>query len=158
MSELHRIAVRELKPERWVALVTPTELINDVWINSLHKSGWRIESLRQFYAIASLAMRRVLVDYARKRLAQRRNSGETLRPLSEADEAWSAASSEKIIEIGLLLEELEKVNSEAARVVDFHYFAGFTIEETAEITGLSVRQVRHRWEKARDWLKERLSD
>jgi DNA-directed RNA polymerase specialized sigma24 family protein len=61
-----------------------------------------------------------------------------------------------MVRIGILMDKLEKADVEAARTVDMHYFAGFTFEEIAEITGLSIRQVRHRWEKGRDWLKDRM--
>jgi DNA-directed RNA polymerase specialized sigma24 family protein len=67
-----------------------------------------------------------------------------------------ASDPETIVQIGILMEKLEKTDGECARVVDMHYFAGFTLEEIAEITGLTFRQVRHRWEKGRDWLKGRL--
>ena len=53
------------------------------------------------------------------------------------------------------MEQLEKVDPEAAQVVDMHYFAGFSLDEIAEITTLTFRQIRHHWEKGRDWLKDR---
>src|ERR1700761_9349110 len=77
LPKLHQIAARELRRERYLAPLSPTELINEVWIRSLGKGGWQITSRQHFYAIAALAMRRVLVDFARNRLAQRRGDGET---------------------------------------------------------------------------------
>jgi DNA-directed RNA polymerase specialized sigma24 family protein len=67
------------------------------------------------------------------------------------------AGPEQVIEISRLIDQLEKHDAATARVVEMHHFAGFTLEEIAEVTGLSFRQVRHRWEKGRDWLKDRLS-
>ena len=62
-----------------------------------------------------------------------------------------------MVQMGSLMDKLETANLGAARVVDMHYFAGFTLEEIAEITcSLTFRQVRHRWEKGRDWLKDRM--
>jgi DNA-directed RNA polymerase specialized sigma24 family protein len=77
----------------------------------------------------------------------------------EAPKKGQAESSdpESVVQIGILMERLEKVDAAAARVVDMHYFAGFTLEEITQITGLTFRQVRHRWEKGRDWLKKYLS-
>ena len=72
LPKLHQIAIRELRRERYVAPLSPTELINEVWLRSLRKGGWQVNSRDHFYAIASVAMRRVLVDFARNRLAQRR--------------------------------------------------------------------------------------
>ena len=157
LPKLHQIAVRELRRERYVAPLSPTELINEVWLRSLRKGGWQINSREHFYAIAALAMRRVLVDFARNRLAQRRGDGDAQDSL-EAKAPLSAGNSdpEKLVQIGMLMERLEQVNGEAARIVDMHYFAGFTLEEISEITGLTFRQVRHLWEKGRDWLKDHI--
>src|ERR1035441_7523994 len=70
LPKLHEIAVRELKRERYMAPLSKTELIHEVWLTSLSKGGWQIRDQGHFYALASLAMRRVLVDLARKRLAR----------------------------------------------------------------------------------------
>lgn len=70
--KLRQIAARHLQKERSPAPVSPTELINEVWLRHLHKGGWRIESREHFYAIAGCAMRRVLVEFARNRLALKR--------------------------------------------------------------------------------------
>jgi RNA polymerase sigma factor (TIGR02999 family) len=157
LPKLHQIAVRELRREYSIAQLSPTELINEVWLRNLGKGGWQIQSRNHFYAIASLAMRRVLIDFGRARITQRRGRGEA--PVS-SDQGTSieavAASPESLVQIGMLMDSLEKVNTEWARVVDMHYFAGFTLEEIAEISGLSLRQVRVRWEKGRDWLKDHL--
>jgi ECF sigma factor len=72
LPKLHEIAVRELRRERYIAPLSPTELINEMWMRSIDRGGWKISSRQHFYAIAALAMRRVLVDFARSRLAQRR--------------------------------------------------------------------------------------
>jgi RNA polymerase sigma factor (TIGR02999 family) len=158
LPKLHQIAIRELRRERYVAPLSPTELINEVWLRSLRKGGWQINSRDHFYAIAALAMRRVLVDFARHRLAQRRGQGEKAESLDETVSLRRTETSdpESILQIGLLMERLEKSNVEVARVVDMHYFAGFTLQEIAEITGLTFRQVRHLWEKGCDWLKDRM--
>jgi RNA polymerase sigma factor (TIGR02999 family) len=158
LPTLHQVAVRELRRERYVAPLSPTELINEVWLRSLRKGGWQINSREHFYAIAALAMRRVLVDFARQRLAQRRGDGEEVYASEDSlrVERAEAPSSESIIQIGMLMERLEKAIPDAARIVDMHYFAGFTLQEIADVTGLTFRQVRHLWEKGRDWLKDHL--
>ena len=158
LPKLHQIAIRELRRERYVAPLSPTELINEVWLRSLRKGGWQISSRDHFFAIAALAMRRVLVDFARHRLAQRRGEGEKPESLDENASFVRTETSnpEGILQIGLLMEQLEKSNLDVARVVDMHYFAGFTLQEISEITGLTFRQVRHLWEKGRDWLQDRL--
>jgi DNA-directed RNA polymerase specialized sigma24 family protein len=66
------------------------------------------------------------------------------------------ADPETLVQVGILMERLEKQNAETARIVDLDYFVGFTVEEIAEITGLTFRPVRHHWERGRDWLKDGL--
>jgi RNA polymerase sigma factor (TIGR02999 family) len=158
LPKLHQIALRELRRERYVAPLTPTELIHEVWLRSLGKGGWQINGREHFYAIAALAMRRVLVDFARQRLAQRRDDGGKPESLDENTSRilGEAPDLESVVQIGLLMEKLEKTSLKAARVVDMHYFAGFTLQEVSEITGMTLRQVRHLWEKGRDWLKKRV--
>jgi len=156
LPTLHQIAVRELKRERYIAPLSPTELINEVWLRSLRKGGWQINSREHFYAIAALAMRRVLVDFARQRLAHRRGDGEKTYSLDEGFPLAQTSDAETIVQMGMLMERLEKAIPEAARIVDMHYFAGFTLQEIAELSGLTFRQVRHLWERGRDWLKDRL--
>lgn len=158
LPKLHQLAVRHVRKERYLAPVSPTELINEVWLRHMHKGGWHIRNREHFYAIAGCAMRRVLVDFARNRLALKRGAADAPVLLDEAAAAEQAdpASATQIVEIGLLMEQMGKARPEVVQVVDMHYFAGFSFEEISEITGLSLRQVRHRWEKGRDWLKDHL--
>ena len=158
LPELHRVAVRELGRQRDGSSFSPTELINEVWLRSLRKGGWQINSRQHFYAIAALAMRQVLVDFARIRTAQRRGGDQAPVSLDGNTSGVSAGSAdqESLVQIGIFMDRLEKQDPETARIVDMHYFAGFTLEEIVEITGLTFRQVRHRWEKGRDCLKDGL--
>ncbi len=157
LPKLHEIAVRELKRERYVAPLSKTELIHEIWLSSLSRGGWQIRDRGHFFALACLAMRRVLVDLARKRLAARRGGGEAT--LSMDAHSWAAPSigdAQQIVEIGIAMERLEAEDPQAARVVDMHYFSGATLEEIAKETGLTFRQVRSRWERGRDALKRTL--
>jgi RNA polymerase sigma factor (TIGR02999 family) len=158
LPHLHEIAMRELKRERYMAPLTKTELIHEVWLSSLSKAGWEIRDQGHFYALISLAMRRVLVDLARKRLAVRRGGGETTLPLEGSGALLEAPmrDAEQIVEIGILMERLEAKDPEAARMVDMHYFTGLTLEEIAGKTGLTLKQVRSRWERGLNWLKKML--
>jgi RNA polymerase sigma factor (TIGR02999 family) len=160
LPTLHQLAVRQLGRERHVAPVSPTELINELWLRNLRKGGWSIQNREHFYAIASLAMRRVLVDLARNRLAASRGTG--VVPVSLDDKGAPvvpvAENLEQVVEMGQLMERLEEKDPVAARIVDMRYYAGYTLEEIAEFTGLEVHRVRYRWEKASNWLKDRLSD
>ncbi len=159
LPELHRVAVRELRREQKVAPLSPTELIHEVWLRNLRNGGWRINSREHFYAIAALAMRQVLVDFARIRVAQKRGNGKSPTSLDgHASAGLDGGGSDPnvLVQIGILMDRLDKQDPDTARIVDMHYFTGFTLEEIAEITGLTFRQVRHRWERGRDWLKDGL--
>ena len=155
--KLRQIAAQRVHKEGRQPQVTPTELINEVWLRHLRRGGWRIESREDFYAVVSCAMRRVLVDLARGRLAQKRGGVDGSRPLQAWDEAADAGGAEQIVEIGLLMEKLGQVQPKLLRIVDMHYFGGFSFEEIAAVTGQSERNVRHLWAKGRDWLKSSLS-
>jgi RNA polymerase sigma factor (TIGR02999 family) len=156
IPRLHQIAVGHLRRERHIQPVSPTELINEIWMKSLRKGGWEIRDRDHFFSIAARAMRQVLVDLARRRLAQSRDAA--LVPLDEAQNISESltATPDQIVEMGQLMDRLEKNEPESAQVVDLHYFAGFTLEETAEVMGLTPRQVRHLWEKGKNWLKDRI--
>jgi RNA polymerase sigma factor (TIGR02999 family) len=158
LPKLRDIALRELKLERYVAPLSKTELINELWVSNLSKGGWQIRNQGHFYALACLAMRRILIDLARKRLAVRRGSGETVLSLDESGGllAGSVQDTEQIVAIGILMDRLEAKDADAARMVDMHYFAGFTLEEIAQETGLTLKQVRARWERGMKWLKRML--
>lgn len=153
LPKLHEIAVRELHREHHSAPLSPTELIHEIWLRNLSRASWTIRDQAHFYAIASLAMRRVLTDLARKRLSARRN-GEQGMPLNgpPSRNAWDR-NARQIVEMGALMDRLETELPDSARAVDMHYFAGFTFDEIAKINGLTVRQVRFRWEKGMEWLK-----
>jgi DNA-directed RNA polymerase specialized sigma24 family protein len=102
-------------------------------------------------------MKHVLTDAARKRLTRARGKGAEHLSLDEAAELRSdVPGAEEVLAIGMLMEKLEKINPDVALVVHLHYIAGFDLEEIAAETGLSLRQVRHRWHKGKVWLATRL--
>ena len=155
LPRLHQIAIGHLSRERVVAPLSPTELIHEVWLRSLHQGGWQIRDREHFYSIAAHAMRRVLVDFARNRLAQIRGAGDlplSLESLRGADPTVHGHA--QVVEIGIMMERLEQSDPLAARVVDLHYFAGLTLEESAQILNVTHRQARHRWSRAKRWLQE----
>ena len=154
---LRQIAARRLSRERNPSF-TPTELIGETWLTRLHRGGWKVESREHFFGIANRAMSYVLTDAARKRLSRMRGMGAEHICLEEgATELRSLApDAEQVLVIGMLMEKLEEVNPSVALVVHLHYIAGFDLEEIAAETGLSLRQVRHRWHKGKAWLASRL--
>jgi RNA polymerase sigma factor (TIGR02999 family) len=159
LPELRKVAARALKNDRHSAF-SPTDLVNEVWLRKLHVGGWDVKDRQHFYLFAGRAMRQVLIDMARNRLAKKRGDGSEPVSLEEfhSKDPATTSSPENIIHLGLLIERLEEVDGDAARMVDLHYFAGFTLQEIAEKTGLTFRQARSRWERGRDWLKKQIKD
>ncbi|HEY3838701.1 MAG TPA: ECF-type sigma factor [Bryobacteraceae bacterium] len=159
LPKLRQIAVGQLARERVIAPLSPTELIHEVWLRRIRKGGWQISDREHFYSIAAHAMRCVLVDFARTRLADMRGGGEIPLPLDDSlvQTRWAGIDAQQLIEIGLMMNRLDQTDPSTARVAELHYFAGFTLEESAEIMNLTLRQVRHRWVKAKRWLRESLT-
>jgi RNA polymerase sigma factor (TIGR02999 family) len=158
LPRLRQIASRRLSRE-YAAPVTPTELIDETWLAGLHQGRWKIENREHFFGIASLAMENVLTDMARRRLAQCRGKGAVHLSLDDLapGQQPATANAEEILAISMLMEELAKKDAKVAFVVRMHYIVGFSLEEIAKETGLTLRQVRHRWEKGKVWLASRLN-
>jgi RNA polymerase sigma factor (TIGR02999 family) len=156
--KLRDTALRALNLERHVAPVSKTELISELWVRSLSSGGWQIRDRGHFFALACFIMRRILVDMARKRLALRRGRGETALPLDESGVVLksSVQETERIVEVGMLMERLDAKDPDAARIVDMQYYCGFTLEEIAKETGLTLKQVRSRGERGLKRLKRML--
>lgn len=154
--KLREIALRTLRRERFAAPLSPTELINEFWVSSLSSGGFRIEDRGHFFGVASRIMRNTLVDLARKRLADRRGGGAVAFSLDENFTGLPVEDASRIVEIGVLMQQLDAELPESATIVDMHYFAGFTLEEIADRTRLTVKQVRGRWDKGLKWLKRKL--
>ena len=159
LPRLREIAARKLSNERFNAPVSPTELVDETWLASLRRGKWKIENREHFFGIAGRAMEQVLTDMARKRLAQRRGKGAVHLSIDDVEPNGKppVADAEQILFITMLMEKLAEADAAVADVVRMHYFVGFSLEEIAEQSGLSLRQVRHRWEKGKVWLATRLA-
>ena len=146
-----RLLANEHRDRRW----QPTELVQESFLRLLDWRTVRWENRAHFFATAARMMRRVLVDAARHRRALKRGKEFEILPL---DEAASAASTHNVDFLALedALTRLETVNARASRVVELRFFGGFTVDETAEALGVSVRTVINDWNAARLWLFRQL--
>ncbi|MEO1087748.1 MAG: ECF-type sigma factor [Acidobacteriota bacterium] len=152
---LHQAARQQLRRQPSETSLDATSLVNEAYLQLVDETGVAWQSAGHFYAIASLTMRRILVDQARRRLAAKRGAGQ--RPVTlEADLASVDTRRETILAVDQALHELEAFNERLARVVECRYFAGFGNEETAEALGVSSRTVERDWIRARAWLAEKL--
>ena len=155
---LRQIATWKLAKRKPWTPFTPTELVGDTWLTRLQRGRWSIESREHFFGIAGQAMQQVLIDLARKQMTERRGGGAVHISLDEisAQRAPMKADAEQLVAIGMLIDKLAKEDALAAYIVRAHYVVGFDLEEIAAETGLSLRQVRYRWEKSKVWLATRL--
>jgi RNA polymerase sigma factor (TIGR02999 family) len=156
-AELHRIAQREMRREhRRPTLLQTTGLVNEAWMRMAGNRPEDWKDRRYFFAAAAQAMRRILVDSARKRRAQRRG-GDADRITLRSDVA-GASPSYDVLALHEALEGLATIRQRAARVVELRFFGGLTVSETAESLEISPRSVDSDWNFARRWLERAMTE
>jgi len=155
-GELRQIAAARLRQERDGHTLQPTALVNEAYLR-LFGNDVRWENRRHFFGAAAQAMRRVLVDQARRRDAEKRGGDLERVSLTQVDIATEDAQVD-VLAIDALLGELEQVNPRLVRTIELRYFGGLDIEATAEVLGVAPATVKRDWAYARAWLLERLSD
>jgi RNA polymerase sigma factor (TIGR02999 family) len=153
-GELHGLAEARLRRERRGHTLQPTALVNEVYLRlDPSKDSW--ENRRHFFGAASQAMRRILVDHARRRLADKRGAGLERVTLADLDIASPEADLD-LVGLDRALEDLERDEPRLAEVVTMRVFAGMSIDQTAEAMELSPATVKRDWTFARAWLADRI--
>jgi RNA polymerase sigma factor (TIGR02999 family) len=157
-DELHRMARRYLAAERPTVTLQPTALVNEVCLRMLGWDQARWQNRGHFFGVSAQMMRRVLVDIARRRDAERRGGRDAVRvPLADVD-APVAQRDEDLVAIDEALEKLARLDARKAKVVELRFFGGLSVEETARALDISVRTVHNEWTFARAWLYRALTD
>jgi RNA polymerase sigma factor (TIGR02999 family) len=156
-EELRRLARRQLAPRRPEQSMDTTDLLHEAYLRLFDQSRITPEDRRHFFALAARAMRRVVIDRARKRRATKRGGGLQRVDLDSA-EHFAADHASDLLALDEALEKLRRLDERLVRVVELRFFAGFTVEETAEILGLDPRTIRRDWEKARALLYRDLGE
>jgi RNA polymerase sigma-70 factor (ECF subfamily) len=154
-GEFHALAKRHMRRERPDHTLRPTELVHETYLRLLQGNAAAWQNRTHLYATASMVMRRILVDHARKRAAGKRPGARQRVELNE----FLAAESPHIEDLLILdeaLTRLGQMDARQARVVELIYFGGLTEEEAAETLGISVRTVKRDWRDARAWLQAEL--
>ncbi len=156
-DELRRIARRHLRGEQAGHTLSTTALVHEAWLRMVHVSDVPAENRARFLAAASVAMRRVLLDYARSRKADKRGGGAAHVTF---DDAWMVAAddSDQLLALEEALQRLAEVAPRLVQVVECRFFGGMTEPETALALGTSERTVRRDWLKARGWLAAELRE
>jgi RNA polymerase sigma-70 factor (ECF subfamily) len=154
--ELRRIAARFLHNERDHHTLEPNALVNELCLRLLGSEPINYQDRAHFFAIAAQTMRRILIDYARARIADKRGGAQDRVSLSAVDGWNPVAQSEDILSLDEALTKLEKADPRAARVVELRFFGGLQEDEVAEVVGVSIITVKRDWKVARAWLISRL--
>lgn len=150
-DELRRIAHRYVRRERDEHTLQTTALVNEAYLRLAGAKQINWENRAHFFAVTAQVMRHVMVDYARRRLYAKRGGQRQQVPLEEAA-AMSEQRADALVSLDEALQDLAKLDSRKARVVELRYFGGLSLEETAEVLEISLMTVRRDWRAAKAWL------
>jgi RNA polymerase sigma factor (TIGR02999 family) len=155
-EELRRLAQRKLRGERSDHTLGATALVHEAYLDLSGLDRFEWKNRRQFFAVAAVAMRRVLVDHAVRRSAAKRGGG-WRRVELRRDEAVAERAAGSVLALDEALGRLERLDPRQARVVECRFFAGLDVQETAEALGISPATVKRDWTMARAWLHRELA-
>lgn len=150
-NELKRLAGSYLRRERPDHTLQSAALVNEAYLRLVDQTQTRWQNKAHFYGIAAQMMRRVLADHARGHNAAKRGAGV---PELELDETIAQAQSRNIdvLDLEEALQKLEKLDSQQGKIVELRFFSGLSIEDTANVLGISPATVKRDWAAARAWL------
>jgi RNA polymerase sigma factor (TIGR02999 family) len=154
-ERLRGIARRQLRGRRPGETLDTTALVHEVYLQLVDETGVPWQNRAHFFAITARAMRRIVVDHLRHRLAQKRGGGVAAVELTP-DLLGERPEVERILAVDRALETLAGFNPRLVEVVECRFFAGMTREETAAALAISVRTVERDWTRARAWLRREL--
>jgi RNA polymerase sigma factor (TIGR02999 family) len=155
-EELRRVAHRHLRGEQTGHTLGTTALVHEAYLELAKLEQVRWSGQAYVLAAASRAMRRILIDFAVARRAQKRGGGVVAAPLDDAV-AMAATRGEELLALDEALDRLAAVSARQARVVECRFFGGMSVEETAEALGSSPATVKRDWTVARAWLNRELA-
>ena len=154
-TEMRRVAGRLARDERPDHTLRPTALVHETYIELSSGRSLRWQSRRHFLNTAARIMRHVLVDHGRRRRAAKRG-GDKTRVLLEDVADLADARPDEVLAVDAALADLERLDPDAARLVEARYFAGLSLDEVAECLGVSRKTVVRRWRRVRAWLRLQL--
>lgn len=156
-DQLRQMARRQLRLEPDGHTLQPTALVNEAFLRLVVQDRVAWQNRAHFFAIAAQAMRRILVDHARRQHAKRRPDPRQRVSFSRLDELAEAPSPD-VLDVDAALGRLEALDARAARIVELRYFGGLTVEEIAAVVELSTATVNRELRAARAWLRCELAD
>jgi RNA polymerase sigma factor (TIGR02999 family) len=155
-SELRRLASNYLRRERANHTLQPTALVNEAYLRLVDQRNAKWQNRAQFFGISAQLMRRILVDHARQHQAAKRGGSDQKRLSITSAEALMKQPELDLLALNEALDELAQMDPQQGRIVELKFFAGLSIEETAEVLGISHATVERDWKMARAWLRRQL--
>lgn len=156
LHDLRTAAKLQLRKERFDHTLQPTALVNEAYIRLVGTQGRDWQNRAHFIGVSASVMRRILVDYARRRQALKRGGVSHSATDMEECGALSDAQTEELLTLNIALDKLEEMNPRQRRVVELRYFGGLSPDETAEVLNVSPTTVNRDWLAAKTWLKRQL--
>lgn len=154
--ELRRLAAHYLRGERRSQSLQPTELVHEAYLRLMGNEAVTWEGRCHFMALAAISMRRILVERARKKIAEKRGGGATRLALDDL-ELFAPEKSAEVLALNEALDRLSKLSPRQSRVVELRFFAGLSFDEIAKMERLSPRTVKYDWNAARAWLHREIA-
>lgn len=155
-SELHRLAAGYLRAERKDHTLQPSALVNEVYLRLFGKGDLSWENRAHFYTTAARTMRRILIDYSRRRLAEKRPNSMQRAELGEGD-LFTDSQVESMLIVDEALQRLRALDPRQAEVVELRFFGGLSVQETASVLNISEKTVKRDWSIARAWLEAEMA-
>ena len=155
-DELRRLAGRYMRRERFDHTLQPTALVHEAYLRLIGRRNVQWQNRSHFFGVAAQMMRRILVDHARTKKAEKRGGNEPKIPLNESF-AFTDEKSADLLALDEALTRLSQRDPRQAKVVELRFFAGMSEEETAEVLDVSTRTVKRDWTSARAWLYKEIS-
>ncbi len=155
-DELRRLAATRMSTEKAGHTLQPTALVHEAWLRLVQGEGQRFENRAHFFAAAAEAMRRILIDHARRKSARKHGGGLQRVDLERID-IPAKADDDTLLDINERLGDLAQEDPKAAELVKLRFFGGLSVEEAAQAMGVTDRTARRHWRFARAWLRDALS-
>ena len=154
-QELHRLAHHYLRGQRPDHTLQSTALVHEAYLRLARQNPAHFADRNHFFAVAALSMRQILVEYARSRRAAKRDGGYRLT-LDDAVSLLKGRSVE-LVDLDEALKDLARLDPQQSQIVELRFFAGLSIEETAQVLSISPATVKRHWTTARVWLHREMS-
>ena len=159
-DELHLIATRHLARERRERTLQTTALVNEAYMKLVGQRKVDWQNRAHFFALAAQLMRRIILDDARRRQREKHGGDAVLVPIDDVEISTPsrAVDAVDVLELDRALTDLEAIDADQSRIVELRFYGGLTIEETAEVMGVSIATIKREWTLAKSWLYRALTD